>query len=104
MLCAQCASPNTILLLILYCCVQGVETEGGRVLDSIKGDISFNAVQFAYPLRKHEPVLQSIDLHIPAGSTLVSKVFKYYKYTNILYIAAATTNTTVLTFMQTAAA
>jgi ABC-type multidrug transport system fused ATPase/permease subunit len=51
---------------------QGVEIEGGRILDDIKGDINFSAVQFAYPLRKHEPVLQSINLNVPAGSTLVS--------------------------------
>jgi len=37
---------------------------------SIRGDIEFRHLTFAYPTAPNETVLRDIDLHIPAGSTL----------------------------------
>jgi ABC-type transport system involved in Fe-S cluster assembly fused permease/ATPase subunit len=34
---------------------------------TLRGEILFRNVSFAYPLRDHTPVLRRIDLHIPPG-------------------------------------
>ncbi len=42
--------------------------EGETILDSVSGDIRFEAIEFTYPGR--EDVLRGIDLEVPAGKTI----------------------------------
>jgi ABC-type multidrug transport system fused ATPase/permease subunit len=39
-------------------------------LPSVRGDVAFEAVRFAYDPRKAAPVIQDLDLHVPAGEVL----------------------------------
>lgn len=45
---------------------------GGKPLEqgSVKGDIRFAEVRFAYDVQSGQPALDGFDLHIPAGKTV----------------------------------
>lgn len=67
---------------------------GGAQWDRVIGDVSFDAVHFAYPTRPHVPVLRGVSLHLPPGkvvavvgpsgsgkSTLANLLLRYYEPT-----------------------
>ncbi|TVQ89453.1 MAG: ATP-binding cassette domain-containing protein [Deltaproteobacteria bacterium] len=69
----------------------GLEQAGGATLQTVRGDLTFKGVVFAYPSRPEEPVLRGLDLHIRAGdvvalvgssgagkSTVASLVCRFY--------------------------
>lgn len=45
-------------------------TKGGLILDHIKGDIQFKDVDFEYPTRPDQIVLNHFNLTIPAGKVV----------------------------------
>ncbi|MCO4744701.1 MAG: ATP-binding cassette domain-containing protein [Proteobacteria bacterium] len=69
----------------------GIETEEGRLLDSVRGHLQFDGVRFAYPARPDVDVLTEVNLDIhpgevvavvgPSGagkSTIASLVSRFY--------------------------
>ncbi|KAF6176961.1 hypothetical protein GIB67_027761 [Kingdonia uniflora] len=46
------------------------EDEQGKVLSKVTGDIEFKNVHFCYPSRPDTPILQRLDLKVPAGNTV----------------------------------
>jgi ABC-type multidrug transport system fused ATPase/permease subunit len=40
------------------------------LLKEVRGDVAFHDVVFSYNTRQHTPVIQQLDLHIPAGEVL----------------------------------
>lgn len=66
--------------------------QNNRVTDRISGDVSFEAVTFAYPSRKEAAVLKDVSFYVPAGkkiaivgpsgtgkSTIASLILQFYK-------------------------
>lgn len=47
-----------------------LEHSGGDPVDHIRGDVRFEAVDFAYPTRPDEPVLRTLDLHLAPGQVV----------------------------------
>lgn len=45
-------------------------TDGGQIRSPVRGEIRFEKVGFAYPLRAEQTVLQDISFHVPAGHTV----------------------------------
>lgn len=43
------------------------ETENGKILATVKGQIEFREVHFSYPSRKDEPILQGLNLKVKHG-------------------------------------
>jgi ATP-binding cassette subfamily B (MDR/TAP) protein 1 len=40
----------------------------GQVLEKVKGDITLQDIEFAYPARPDTQIFKSFNLHIPAGN------------------------------------
>ena len=47
-----------------------LEDTGGETLDAVRGDVHFQNVHFSYPTRTDAPVLQGLELSIPAGEVV----------------------------------
>ncbi|XP_071698972.1 putative multidrug resistance protein [Rutidosis leptorrhynchoides] len=67
------------------------EDKKGKALSNVRGKIEFKGVHFSYPSRPDSPILQGLDLKIPAGkpvglvggsgsgkSTIVSLIQRFY--------------------------
>ncbi|KAJ0989562.1 hypothetical protein J5N97_007918 [Dioscorea zingiberensis] len=47
-----------------------IDTIEGRILESVKGEVEFKGVDFAYPSRPENRVLNEFSLKVPAGMTV----------------------------------
>ena len=52
--------------------VPSIDTEDrkGKALSYVRGEIEFNGIYFSYPSRPDTPVLQGLNLRIPAGKSV----------------------------------
>ncbi|KAD3066976.1 hypothetical protein R6Q59_018866 [Mikania micrantha] len=46
------------------------ENKKGKALSHVRGEIEFKGIYFSYPSRPETPILQGLDLKIPAGKTV----------------------------------
>ena len=50
--------------------VPKIESDGGYIPDTLRGDIAFEDVEFAYPIRPDRPVLRGLTLNAQSGQVL----------------------------------
>jgi ATP-binding cassette subfamily B protein len=58
------------IFLLLDTAAEIADKDDAKHLPSIRGDVSFNSVRFAYDPAAPKPVIRDLDLHIPAGQVL----------------------------------
>jgi putative ABC transport system ATP-binding protein len=58
------------IFLLLDTEAEIVDKEDATHLPTVRGDVSFNTVRFAYDPNALKPVIHNLDLHVPAGEVL----------------------------------
>ena len=74
---AKASSSQHSLLKVIKRVPEITEPENGKKLDTVKGEITVEGIEFAYPSRPHLTILKDFNLKIKAGNSVALGMFSY---------------------------